>query len=121
MLYTYMVKSDFTVIVKAEGLLTKGLYKNESTSGSFLKVEFLYLYNLVFARNRNQAYSIEMGFPKTVNFFRAILQFTFDQNNKHIRNITAGMMYTFSNKDLCLNTGKACANLIRYSSDYFDI
>lgn len=41
MFYTYMVKSDFTVIVKAEGLLTKGLYKKESTSGSFLKVEFI--------------------------------------------------------------------------------
>lgn len=30
------------------------------------------------------------------------------------------MMYTSFNKDLCLNTGKACANLIRYSSDYLD-
>lgn len=30
------------------------------------------------------------------------------------------MMYTSSNKDLCLNTGKAFPNLIRYSSDYLD-
>lgn len=30
------------------------------------------------------------------------------------------MMYTSSNKDLCLNTGKSFANLIRYSSDYLD-